>query len=74
MQDKVNLPENSIGTGCRSCSVAILYLMGQRRQNGVQNVIQLFAHILRKESKDKISVLLEQRIFSAVAAVVIGVG
>jgi hypothetical protein len=37
-------------------------------------VIESFTRIFRQESKDKISVLLKQRILSAVATVGFGIG
>ena len=51
--------ENPIGKERCSRSLVTPLLMGQGCQDGVQNVIELLARVFRKESKDKISVLLE---------------
>src|SRR5438093_11700571 len=44
----------------------------QRRQNGVQDVIEMFAHVFRQESQDQISVLLQESILSAIPPVGLG--
>ena len=45
----------------------------QRRQNGVQDDIEMFAHVFRQESQDQISVLLQESILSAIPPVGLGV-
>ena len=47
--------------------------MDQSRQDRVQNIVKVFAQIFRKESQNKISVLLKQRILPAVPPVRVGV-
>lgn len=48
--------------------------MRERSQDGIENQIKVFAHILRQESQYEISVLLQQRIFAPITAVGFGVG
>ena len=47
--------------------------MNERSQDGIENQIMVFAHILRQESQHEISVLL-QGIFAPIPAVRFGVG
>ena len=48
--------------------------MRQGAQNGVQNLIQMFADILREKTQDEIPVLLEESVLAAIAAVGVCVG
>ena len=48
--------------------------MHESSQDGIENQIKVFAHILRQESQYEISVLLQQGIFAPIPAVRFGVG
>ena len=57
------------------CSALSVFLtMKERGQDGIENQIKIFAHILRQESQYEISVLLQQGIFAPIPAVRFGVG
>src|SRR2546422_8338735 len=57
------------------CSAFSVFLtMNERSQDGIENQIKVFAHILRQESQYEISVLLQQCIFAPIPAVRFGVG
>ena len=47
--------------------------MDERSQNGVKNMVQMFARIFRQEAQNEISILLQQGIFSPVTPVSLGI-
>ena len=43
--------------------------MGQRSQNGIQNLVEILANVLGEKPEDQIAVLLKQGIFSTISPV-----
>src|SRR4051812_14615722 len=61
-------------SGCRRGSTGAIFTVNERRQDSVENMVELLAGVFRQESQYKISMLLEQGVLPAVASVRLGIG
>ena len=53
---------------------SILPSLNKRGQDGVKNMVEMFAGVFRQESQYKVAVLLEQDVLAPVPPIGVGVG